>query len=520
MNEKPLERLNYFNGQRLQAADLKTEQDYHIRVRRWLNRSLYSSGIAEGLSVYAIKDQARVRVTPGLAIDHLGREIILLDEQIVDVVGTHHDRNGRCDGPYLTIRYREDIVGKQDLSCAVGGHASDRTAWGSPGRILAGAVLELNAELPNEDSGKIPLACLTLTEKCKSIQAVDTGVRRYIGEGSANKVRQYALEGTREVAALPAQPKGHPVYIKGTILFHVRGRQPNSVTLFLKSRRISPLHYTELGSHTHGLTIKGGTGDPIQSLQHHHAGFNMTAENNATSAHTHSFTARRGYIGWNEGTAGVAAVFLIEKNWGVQLGLDAGTGAAADVADFLGNVIGGALNLLPTIAPEKNDATDEDILGPTGGVIGAGSHSHTISGDTENASSDMVHQHSLTGSGTSDPMGAVDTNEDSIVARSGSPLSHFAGLQIAIDGKPQTLQILQQLAGTVADNDAAAWKVLGNGGEGHPIADERKEAVEIKLHFLPGVVLSEGEHSVEFSVDLQPDGTANGGLVQFNLYVE
>jgi hypothetical protein len=37
MNEKPLERLNYFNGQRLQAGDFKLEQDYHMRVRRWLN---------------------------------------------------------------------------------------------------------------------------------------------------------------------------------------------------------------------------------------------------------------------------------------------------------------------------------------------------------------------------------------------------------------------------------------------------------------------------------------------------
>src|SRR5262245_29163462 len=164
MNEKPLERLNYFNGQRLQAADLKLEQDYHIRVRRWLNRSLYSAGIAEGLSVYAIKDQPRVRVTPGLAIDHLGREIILLEEQTLDVVGTHHDRDGRCDGPYLTIRYQEEVIGKQDLACNVGGHPSDRAAWGAPGRILAGAVLELNNDLPNEASGKIPLACLTLTE--------------------------------------------------------------------------------------------------------------------------------------------------------------------------------------------------------------------------------------------------------------------------------------------------------------------------------------------------------------------
>ncbi len=40
MNEKPIERLQYYNGQRLEADDLKLEQEYHIRVRRWLNKSL------------------------------------------------------------------------------------------------------------------------------------------------------------------------------------------------------------------------------------------------------------------------------------------------------------------------------------------------------------------------------------------------------------------------------------------------------------------------------------------------
>src|SRR3954462_15690854 len=57
MTEKPVERLNYYNGQRLEASDLKLEQEYHIRVRRWLNKSLYSAGIARGLEV---RDQKKV----------------------------------------------------------------------------------------------------------------------------------------------------------------------------------------------------------------------------------------------------------------------------------------------------------------------------------------------------------------------------------------------------------------------------------------------------------------------------
>jgi hypothetical protein len=48
MNEKPIERMNYFNGQRLEADDFQVEQEYHVRVRRWLNKSLYSAASPVG----------------------------------------------------------------------------------------------------------------------------------------------------------------------------------------------------------------------------------------------------------------------------------------------------------------------------------------------------------------------------------------------------------------------------------------------------------------------------------------
>ncbi len=88
MSEKPLERLNYYNGQRLEAKDLKLEQEYHIRVRRWLNKSLYSSGIAQGLTVRVEKlkenntEKPVIIVSPGLAIDTQGREIILEKDRL------------------------------------------------------------------------------------------------------------------------------------------------------------------------------------------------------------------------------------------------------------------------------------------------------------------------------------------------------------------------------------------------------------------------------------------------------
>ena len=50
-SEQPISRVNYFNGQRLEAADFRAEQDYQIAVRRKLYSALYSVGIVQGLEV-------------------------------------------------------------------------------------------------------------------------------------------------------------------------------------------------------------------------------------------------------------------------------------------------------------------------------------------------------------------------------------------------------------------------------------------------------------------------------------
>src|SRR3954452_21948060 len=73
-----LERLNYRNGQRIVAADLRAEQGYHIGVRRWLNRTLFNPGIAKGLEgTPSTTDKHAVVVSAGLAIDVMGRELIV-----------------------------------------------------------------------------------------------------------------------------------------------------------------------------------------------------------------------------------------------------------------------------------------------------------------------------------------------------------------------------------------------------------------------------------------------------------
>ena len=70
----PPRRVNFFDGLLLTAADLAAEQEYH-RGMRYLHNRLHGYGTVSGLEVTVAR--GRVRVTPGLGIDVLGREIVV-----------------------------------------------------------------------------------------------------------------------------------------------------------------------------------------------------------------------------------------------------------------------------------------------------------------------------------------------------------------------------------------------------------------------------------------------------------
>ena len=67
-------RVNFIEGRLLTAADLAAEQEYH-RGMRYLHNRLHGYGIVSGLEV--VVTRGRVRVSPGMGIDVLGREIVV-----------------------------------------------------------------------------------------------------------------------------------------------------------------------------------------------------------------------------------------------------------------------------------------------------------------------------------------------------------------------------------------------------------------------------------------------------------
>jgi len=87
MSTPLIQRPHYFSGEALVTDDFVCEQQYHMTIQSLNNRSLYTYGVARGLDVIwdAKTGANQVEVRPGMAIDRLGQQIILLDAQVVQL---------------------------------------------------------------------------------------------------------------------------------------------------------------------------------------------------------------------------------------------------------------------------------------------------------------------------------------------------------------------------------------------------------------------------------------------------
>ena len=539
MIEKPLERLNYHNGQRLEATDLKTEQEYHIRTRRWLNKSLYSAGIARGLEVREVPvvngepKKPFVVVSPGVALDSEGREIILLEETQVEVcsyAGTTGS-DSTVVGNYLVIEYAEETLAYEKGSCAVraaGTSASKSTSsWGGPSRIEAKPKFSWVAFVPPPGSNQTVLARVELVAGCGSVQQIDAGARRYIGAASAATVRQYALEGEREVAFIPREAFPDPkpsedVKVFGRIYFHVRGRQPNSVTLYLRAEQFSTIHYTEMGRHTHGRALTNATETQstlvVDSHTHDVGSLAIGVIDGAgvrqnDGEHSHTVLA---YVSNRKD-----AIFNILDPIGTIV-------SAVDAAIGYPSALGAPPYMLRAIT--KSGGNPEDRTTKVGLNVQTtnSAHSHGIAGKIGTPMSVIgpLHSHALSLELSIENSGISDISGSSL-ARNGTILTYVDDLQVSIGEVigPQ-LNLINRtdpIVAQIADANpnwnqlASAEKKLGNGGAGHLFATDGTGA--IRLDFLPSVAFSEGEYCIELGFKTDRT-TIAGGKVYYNLYIE
>jgi hypothetical protein len=84
LDRTPAERPRYVEGQLLSADDLRDEQEYWLRKLRLHNTALHGAGVVCGLAV-ASQDRRSLTVAPGVAIDGLGREIVVSEPVEIEI---------------------------------------------------------------------------------------------------------------------------------------------------------------------------------------------------------------------------------------------------------------------------------------------------------------------------------------------------------------------------------------------------------------------------------------------------
>lgn len=458
-SDDALQRLNYFNGQRLAAGDFRAEQGHHSGMRRVLNRSLYSPGIVVGLEVVVPpkknppdpQDQHRVIVKHGLAFDHLGREIFLPVDVAVQVMGTPRSAPGVVFGNLLVVSYRESRRFPSQNHCALGAPyqpCSGDLAWGAPTRIVADAIFEFVDSWPSDESGKVVLSQIELDDKCKVVRT-SPGVRRYAVPAKPQTVRPISLEGEKDIDKQNAK----------ILHFHINGGAPDSALLYLRGLPFSSLYYTELGKHTHKPQFPNLNVD----IGHTHVFDGALKTKAGQGTHKHAYR-------WDNGNFGA---FDLENG---------------DPGDW------GTVN---------EDAQFNLILQ-------SGAHVHELEAIQLIA---LTKTLSVPVSGTNLDAGASD-----LAARDGKPaLKLLKDLIVKFDGVSITGSICDQLE--ARPGQAGKWRVIGSGGP----SDVRMNGATLSLPegtaeidlLKLGIEIGVGQHKLEFVVS----DSDVGGQLQYNLYV-
>ena len=105
----PFERNRYYPGKMLVSADFLAEQTYFNNKRRFINNLMYGSGIVCGCGVFNLDDLS-IMVESGVAIDGMGREIII-DSSVVKKLSAIEGLDQlQTDQAALCLRYDEEEV--------------------------------------------------------------------------------------------------------------------------------------------------------------------------------------------------------------------------------------------------------------------------------------------------------------------------------------------------------------------------------------------------------------------------
>lgn len=178
--DDPIERLHYFDHQFLREKDFTAEQAYHVRLRRLHNSSMHTWGIASGLLPSASVNDASVTISPGVALDSQGREIVLTTAASVDVSGITGAGTKKV---LITIAYRE----QQEVAATDPG-VTGFTRW----RELP--LLEVREAAPADPSLTLILGSVEVTNS--RVSAAPTATDRRAAGVVAGDLQAATIQGT------------------------------------------------------------------------------------------------------------------------------------------------------------------------------------------------------------------------------------------------------------------------------------------------------------------------------------
>ena len=455
-----LERLHYFNGQRLVARDLELEQHYHMEVRRILNAGLYSAGVVSGLTVTVV-DAKHVRVSRGVALDPAGREVILLSD--VTLAVPNRLPVSSLPGYYVVIRYGEETVPGVRADCEPG------VGTTPPSRVREAPILAFTEVWPNhQECGAkghstdcaVVLGLVLLNSSCQVI-GIESGVRQIAHSEVPGKVTPFALEGEKDIDTNNAKK----------LRFQIRGGIADAVVFYLWGDAISSLLYTEMGSHTHDINGVAMASVAADLGNHGHKITDAVSSNDGQ--HSHEILA-------------------------------AGQDGGGDITTY------DAIVTSPQVAPGPQFAQPYLAYGPKSMspdfnyVKLDGTHHHTVSGQTAESptpNAGAPHNHGLSGDVGLAGNTAPTTGSTPYQARTGPAYSYPDTVRIRFDGIDITNQVLAKLG----------WSQFGDGTNTHTLVTNGTGGIDLIQLGLP---VGLGSHELEFRV------ATGGGKILYNLYVE
>lgn len=170
------ERNNYFYAKLMTVRDFVSEQQY-FNEKRWLiNRMVNGWGVVAGLEVQPIwiddssktYDCTRVLVTPGMALDFCGREILVSEEQVVSLTPEEpscpkSDLNPPENKFWICIEYCECQLEPVSLppNVCYGTQGCEYNRIKDSFRIMV--------KRPLGEAGEPARECLQFKEKCRSL---------------------------------------------------------------------------------------------------------------------------------------------------------------------------------------------------------------------------------------------------------------------------------------------------------------------------------------------------------------